>query len=92
LLCVRSENQKQAVLDIFTERDIVGKDSIAGEPIHTASTSALTDCVLLQIQKKTMMRALAREVSLSNLFWLIGCEGTCSTSRTWWISAAISAR
>jgi CRP/FNR family transcriptional regulator, cyclic AMP receptor protein len=68
LLCVRSENQKQAVLDIFTERDIVGKDSIAGEPVHTASTSALTDCVLLQIQKKTMMRALAREVSLSNLF------------------------
>jgi hypothetical protein len=69
LLCVRSENQKQALLDIFTERDIVGKDSIAGEPVHTASAaSALTDCVLLQIQKKTMMRALAREVSLANLF------------------------
>ena len=68
LLCARSENQKHAVLDIFTERDIVGKGSIAGEPVHTASASALTDCVLLQIQKETMMRALAREVSLSNLF------------------------
>jgi hypothetical protein len=92
LLCARSENQKHAVLDIFTGRDIVGKGSIAGEPVHTASASALTDSVLLQIQKKTMMRALAREVSLSNLFWLMGCEGTCSASRTWSISAAISAR
>jgi CRP-like cAMP-binding protein len=67
LLSARCKNRKQATLDILCDEDFVGKDCIAGERVRTASASAMTDCTLLRIQKATMMRALAREVSLSNL-------------------------
>jgi CRP/FNR family cyclic AMP-dependent transcriptional regulator len=67
-LSARSQGGKQATLDILGNQDLVGKGSIAGQPIRTASASALTDCNLLRIESKAMMLALAREVTLSNTF------------------------
>jgi CRP/FNR family cyclic AMP-dependent transcriptional regulator len=66
-LSARSHENKEAVLDILNANDFVGGDCIAGERLRTASASALTDCTLLRIERKIMMRALAREVSLSNI-------------------------
>jgi CRP/FNR family transcriptional regulator, cyclic AMP receptor protein len=67
-LSARSQGGKEATLDILGDEDFVGKDSIAGQPIRTASAIALTDCQLLRIEKKAMMLALAREVTLSKTF------------------------
>jgi CRP-like cAMP-binding protein len=67
-LSARSQGGKEATLDILGNEDFVGKDSIADQPIRTASASALTDCQLLRIEKKAMMLALAEEVTLSNAF------------------------
>ncbi len=67
-LSARSQGGKEATLDILGDEDFVGKDSIAGQPIRTASAIALTDCQLLRIEKKAMMLALAREVTLSKAF------------------------
>ena len=67
-ISARSQGGKEATLDILGDGDFVGKDSIAGRPIRTASASALTDCQLLRIEKKAMMLALAREVRLSKTF------------------------
>ena len=67
-LSARSREKKEAVLDILSDEDFVGKDCVAGERLRMASANAMTDCTLLRIERKTMMRALAREVSLSNLF------------------------
>jgi CRP/FNR family cyclic AMP-dependent transcriptional regulator len=66
-LSARSHGKKEAVLDILSDKDFVGKDCIAGERLRTATASAMTDCTLLRIERKVMMRALAREVSLSNI-------------------------
>lgn len=66
-LSARSKNGKEATLDILSNQDFFGKDCIAGEPVRTASATAMTDCTLLRIEKKVMVRALAREISLSNL-------------------------
>ena len=66
-LSARSHDTKEAVLDILSDKDFVGKDCVAGERLRTASASAMTDCTLLRIERKAMMQELAREVSLSNI-------------------------
>jgi CRP/FNR family cyclic AMP-dependent transcriptional regulator len=66
-LSARSHEKKDAVLDILSDKDLVGKDCIAGERLRTASARAMTDCTLLRIDRKTMKQALTREVGLSNL-------------------------
>ena len=66
---VKSLAGKEAILDILSDADFVGKDSIAGKPFRTASARAITDCSLLRITKKVMLLALARQVKLANVFW-----------------------
>lgn len=68
-LSVKSQTGKEAVLDILSDADFVGKNSIAGQSARTASASAITDCSLLRITKKVMMRTLTRQVKLANVFW-----------------------
>ena len=65
----RSQAGREAILDILSDGDFVGKDSIAGQSSRTASASAMTDCSLLRIEKKAMMLALTRQVKLANIFW-----------------------
>lgn len=62
-------HRKDAILDILSHGDFVGKDSIAGQPFRTASADAMTDCSLLRIEKKTMLRALTRHMRLATMFW-----------------------
>ena len=73
-LSARSHEKKEAVLDILSDNDFVGKDCIAGERLRTASASAMTDCTLLRIEKTIMMQALASEVSLSNILCAYATE------------------
>jgi CRP/FNR family transcriptional regulator, cyclic AMP receptor protein len=68
-LSVTPQAGKEAILDILSDGDFVGKDSVAGRPSRTASASAMTDCTLLRIEKQAMLRALTRHVKLANLFW-----------------------
>jgi CRP/FNR family transcriptional regulator, cyclic AMP receptor protein len=66
---VRSQSGKEAILDILSDADFVGKDSVAGQSARTGSASAITDCSLLRISKKNMLLALAGQVKLANVFW-----------------------
>ena len=68
-LGVKSQAGKEAILDILSDADLVGNDSVAGRDVRTASASAITDCCLLRITKKVMMLALTRHVKLANVFW-----------------------
>jgi len=68
-LSSKSPAGKEAILDILSEADFVGKDSLSGVSIRTASASALTDSCLLRITKKVMLGALKRQVKLANVFW-----------------------
>ncbi len=67
-LSVKSQAGKVATLDILSDEDFVGTDSIAGHSSRTASASALTECSLLRIEKKAMMLALKSQVKLANAF------------------------
>lgn len=68
-ISVKSQTGKEATLDLLSDEDFVGKDSIAGLPSHTASATAITACSLLRIEKQVMVLALARRVKLANMFW-----------------------
>jgi CRP/FNR family transcriptional regulator, cyclic AMP receptor protein len=67
-LSVRSSAGKETTLDILSDGDFVGKDSIAGQDCRTTSATAMTQCNLLRIEKKVMLLALTRQVKLANLF------------------------
>lgn len=65
-LSVKSQAGKVATLDILSEEDFVGEDSITGQSSRAASASTMTDCSLLRIEKKTLMLALTSQVKLAN--------------------------
>jgi len=66
---IKSQAGKEATLDILSDADLVGKDSMSGHLTRMASASAITDCSLLRITKRVMMLALKRQVKLANVFW-----------------------
>ena len=66
---VKPQAGREAILDILSDGDFVGKDSVAGQSSRTASACAMTDCTLLRIERKTMLLALTRQVKLANMFW-----------------------
>jgi CRP/FNR family cyclic AMP-dependent transcriptional regulator len=60
---------KEATLDILSDEDFVGEESIAGQPFRTMCASAITDCSLLRIEKKNMTLALTQQMKLAIMFW-----------------------
>ena len=67
-LTVVSETGKEATLGILGEGEFFGEGGLAGQPLRMGSATAMTDCQLLQIDKKAMMLALHREHTFSDLF------------------------
>src|ERR1019366_6938639 len=67
-LTVVSKTGKEATIGIFGEGDFFGEGVLAGQPLRMESATAMTDCELLQIDKKAMMLALRRENTFSDLF------------------------
>jgi CRP/FNR family transcriptional regulator, cyclic AMP receptor protein len=67
-LTVVSKIGKEATLGILSEGDFFGESGLAGQPLRMGSATAMTDCQILQIDKKAMTLALHREHTFSDLF------------------------
>ena len=67
-LSVVSEKGKEATLGILGEGDFFGEGGLAGQLLRMSSATALTDCVLLHIERKAMTHAMNVEPKLSALF------------------------
>jgi CRP/FNR family transcriptional regulator, cyclic AMP receptor protein len=67
-LTVLSQRGKEATLGILGEGEFFGEGGLGGQLVRVWSASAMTDCELLQIDKKAMMVALHREHTFSDLF------------------------
>jgi CRP-like cAMP-binding protein len=67
-LSVVSEAGKEATLGILGEGDFFGEGGLAGQPHRMSSATAMTDCVLLHIEPKAMMRTMSAQPKLSALF------------------------
>jgi CRP/FNR family cyclic AMP-dependent transcriptional regulator len=67
-LSVVSEGGKEATLGILDEGDFFGEGGLAGQPLRMSSAVAMTDSVLLHIDKRAMMRAMSLQPKLSAVF------------------------
>jgi CRP/FNR family transcriptional regulator, cyclic AMP receptor protein len=67
-LSVVSEVGKEATLAILSEDDFFGEGGLAGQLLRMASATAVTDCVLLHVEKKAMVLAMSLEPKLSAMF------------------------
>src|ERR1700723_827274 len=67
-LSVVSEAGREATLGILSEGDFFGEGGLSGQPLRMSSATALTDCILLHIERKAMVHAMAREPKLSAMF------------------------
>lgn len=67
-LTVVSQAGKEATIAIIGEGNFFGEGSLAGQLLRMGSAAAMTDCEILRVEKKTMMEALHREPSFSEMF------------------------
>ena len=58
-LTVVSQAGKEATIGILNEGDFFGEGCLAGQPLRLCSATAMTDCWVMRIDKKSMMEALA---------------------------------
>src|SRR6202161_571879 len=67
-LTVVSEIGKEATIGILNEGDFFGEGCLAGQPLRLCSATAMTDCSVMKIQKKSMMEVLHLEHAFSDMF------------------------
>jgi CRP/FNR family transcriptional regulator, cyclic AMP receptor protein len=90
-LSVVSKTGKEATLGILTEGQFFGEGSLPGQSLRMGSATAMTECELLRIDKKAMMRALHREHEFSDLF-VAYLLAPSDTKKIWLISFSIPAK
>jgi CRP/FNR family cyclic AMP-dependent transcriptional regulator len=67
-LTVVSQIGKEATIAILNEGDFFGEGCLTGQPLRLCSAAAMTDCSVMQIDKKSMMEVLHREHAFSDMF------------------------
>jgi CRP-like cAMP-binding protein len=66
---VLSAGGKEATVAILSAGDFLGEDCIASShPLRLLTATAMSECVLLKIEKKEMVKALSEEHSFSDVF------------------------
>jgi CRP/FNR family transcriptional regulator, cyclic AMP receptor protein len=85
-LSVVSEAGKEATLGILSKGDFFGEGGLAGQLTRMSSAIALTDCVLLHIERKAMMHAMSMQLKLSAMFMKYLRNATFDARTTWSIN------
>jgi CRP-like cAMP-binding protein len=68
-LTVVSRRGKEATIALLSPGDFVGEDCVAAiQPLRLATATAATDCSVLRIDRKQMLRILHKEPALSDFF------------------------
>ena len=67
-LTVVSRIGKEATLGILNEGDFFGEGCLTGQALRLCSATALTECSVMRIDKKSMVEVLHREHAFSDMF------------------------
>src|ERR1700676_5379922 len=67
-LTVVSQTGKEATIGILNEGDFFGEGCLAGQTLRLFSATAMTDCSMMRIDKKSMIEVLHREHAFSDMF------------------------
>jgi CRP/FNR family transcriptional regulator, cyclic AMP receptor protein len=67
-LSVLSKSGKEATIRILNEGEFFGEGCLAGQPLRMSSATAMTDCTVMRIDRKSMMEVIHREQAFSDMF------------------------
>ncbi len=67
-LTVVSQTGKEATIGILNEGGFFGEGCLSGQRLRMCSATAMTDCSVMRIDKKSMMEVIHREHSFSDMF------------------------
>jgi CRP/FNR family transcriptional regulator, cyclic AMP receptor protein len=67
-LTVVSKSGKEATIGILNEGAFFGEGCLTGQPRRLCAATAITDCSVMRIDKKSMMEVLHREHAFSDMF------------------------
>jgi CRP-like cAMP-binding protein len=67
-LTVVATSGKEATIGILNEGDFFGEGCLTGQPRRMCSATAMTDCTVMRIDKKSMMNVIHRERAFSDMF------------------------
>jgi CRP/FNR family cyclic AMP-dependent transcriptional regulator len=67
-LTVVSEHGKEGVIAMPSADDFFGEGCLAGQPLHIASATAMSNSIIVRIEKDTMVRVLREQPALSEMF------------------------
>jgi CRP/FNR family transcriptional regulator, cyclic AMP receptor protein len=67
-LSVVSQIGKEATIGILNKGDFFGEGCLTGQLLRLCSATAMTDCSVMRIDKKSMMEVLHREHAFSDMF------------------------
>ncbi len=67
-LTVVSKTGKEATIGMLNEGDFFGEGCLTGQPLRLCSATAMADCSVMRIDKKSMMEVLHREHTFSDMF------------------------
>jgi CRP/FNR family cyclic AMP-dependent transcriptional regulator len=67
-VCVVSEQGKEAVVALHGDGDFFGEGCLNGHPLRMATVVTMTDCIILRIERATIVRVLHDEPKFSEIF------------------------
>jgi CRP/FNR family transcriptional regulator, cyclic AMP receptor protein len=67
-VCVISEHGKEAVVALHGEGDFFGEGCLTGQPLRLATVAAMTNCVIIRLEKEAIVRVLHDEPKFSEMF------------------------
>jgi CRP-like cAMP-binding protein len=67
-LTVVSKQGREGVIAILSAGDFFGEGCLAGQPLHMATAASMAECVIVRIEKETMIRVLHQEPELAEMF------------------------
>jgi CRP/FNR family cyclic AMP-dependent transcriptional regulator len=67
-LSVVSKTGKEATIGVLNDGLFFGESCLTGAPLRLSSATAMTDCTVMQIEKKAMLDVLHREHAFSDKF------------------------
>src|ERR1035438_1597897 len=67
-LSVVSKQGKEAVVAILKDGDFFGEGCLAGQQLRMATAVAITECLVMKLEKAAVIRLLREEPSFAELF------------------------
>jgi CRP/FNR family cyclic AMP-dependent transcriptional regulator len=67
-VCVISDAGKEAVVALHGSEDFFGEGCLSGQPFRLATVAAMTECVIMRLDKAAVLRVLREEPKFSEAF------------------------